>query len=864
MATFFRKSNIMNTKSNENFKITFGKIRDDHLKKLEKVTKTLNKLEDELKLNEFNVCNITGKIEQIDVLLLIFQMNLIYNFDVKNADSKVYIKEFGFTKEINKKTKEEELVFKKINNVKNFFERNMYPNDFFELSCFLTKFDEEKDKEFKMVKEAKNEYFYIKKDNYMHFILALLFNLRKIHREEKVSYDKCFKTYNFIDDSKFNPEYQQLKSDMYKYLMPIENKVNDEKGYYTYAYFQDEDDSENLKRFEFIKDIESVVYDLHLLRKEMLNDFNINFSKSEVANNLIKVSIENMRQLIVLAYGCDHTTAFVQKIQNIKTSQIWGYDNKIHCYCPLNLEEFILKFKNKFRSVITNSIYNEKDSKTNKALRFITENSLQQYFTNDNNTFIRIKDRRKTWCVAFNNGLLEIDKTTKNTYKFSTEFDKSKLCLLSFNFDFNQQEFEYLLKRQDENKFITFLSYFVKEIRDEKGNINQDRLDFLLSCIANHYEFDEDFHATTNFVGTRGTGKSQLLNMLTQTIHKTKTLNTDHSAFDYEKDFFNADTALTCLYAFKSESSIKDFTDNSSAKSAIAREFVSVNRKFEDERNVEVQTKFMTFAENEPRIKHDGGLFERSLYFYVNEKKEDLYKEERYSDDNNGSMSNVINKQPLGLICALYQAVQYQISNIFGHGARRYKELYRKLFTESTQKSLENTNTEAQKLLEILDIKNSFVYEKDLINMYTLIANSNTSNEITNNVSNKTIKSYIRQLSENYQRNIKYDLKLSNDKWGVKKYTKFVLGVAINRELVAKLKKYYQNKKNTVAVEELQEIENNINELYSSQNVVENLYRQFKIKLLEENDNAHSMKQKSAKDIFNDIDDLYSNSKGVD
>ena len=270
----------------------------------------------------------------------------------------------------------------------------------------------------------------------------------------------------------------------------------------------------------------------------------------------------------------------------------------------------------------------------------------------------------------------------------------------------------------------------------------------------------------------------------------------------------------------------------------------------------------MTFAENEPRIKHDGGLFERSLYFYVNEKKEDLYKKERYSDNNNGSMANVINKQPLGLICALYQAVQYQIQHIFGHGARRYKELYRKLFTESTQKSLENTNTEAQKLLEILDIKNSFVYEKDLINMYTLIANSNTSNEITNNVSNKTIKSYIRQLSENYQQNIKYDLKLSNDKWGVKKYTKFVLGVTISSELVAKLKKFYSNKKNTVAVEELQQIENNIKELYSADDVVRKLYKQFKIELLEENDNAHSTKQKSAKDIFDDIVDLYS--KGVD
>ena len=851
----------MNTKSNENFKITFGELRDDHLKKLEKLTKTLNELEEELKLNEFNLCNITGKIEQIDVLLLIFQMNLVYNFDVKNADSKAYIKEYGFVKEINKKTKEEELVFKKINNVKNFFEKNMYPNDFFELSCFLTKFDKEKDKEFKLTKEAKNEYFYTKKDNYLHFILALLFNLRKIHKEEKISYNKCFKTYEFADDLKFNSEYQQLKFDMYKYLMPI-TMENNEKRYYDYTFFKDDDNCEPLRRFEFIKDVESIVYDLHFLRKEMLIDFNINFSRNEVSNNLIKVSIENMKQLIVLAYSCEHNTAFVQKIQNVKTSQIWGYDNKTHCYSPLNLEEFILKFKNKFRSVIVNSIYNEKDSKTNKALRFITENSLQQYFTNDNNTFIRIKDRRKKWYLAFNNGLLEIDKTRKNTYKFSESFDKSKLCLLSFDFDFNLNEFEYLLKNQDKNKFITFLSYFVKEIRDEENNINQDRLDFLLACVANHYEFDEDFHVTTNFVGTRGTGKSQMLNMLTQTVHKTKTLSTDHSAFDYEKDFFNADMALTCLYAFKSESSIKDFTDNSNAKSAIAREFVSVNRKFEDERNVEVQTKFMSFAENEPKIKHDGGLFERSLYFYVNEKKEDLYKKERYSDDNNGSMANVINKQPLGLVCALYQAVQFQIDNIFGHGARRYKELYRKLFTESTQKSLENTNTEAQKLLEILDIKNSFVYEKDLINMYTLIANSNTSNEIINNVSNKTIKSYIRQLSENYQQNIKYDLKLSNDKWGVKKYTKFVLGVTISSELVAKLKKFYSNKKNTVAVEELQQIENNIKELYSADDVVRKLYKQFKIELLEENDNAHSTKQKSAKDIFDDIDDLYS--KGVD
>ena len=270
----------------------------------------------------------------------------------------------------------------------------------------------------------------------------------------------------------------------------------------------------------------------------------------------------------------------------------------------------------------------------------------------------------------------------------------------------------------------------------------------------------------------------------------------------------------------------------------------------------------MTFAENEPKIKHDGGLFERSLYFYVNEKKENLYEKERYSDDNNGSMANVINKQPLGLICALYQAVQYQIPHIFGHGARRYKELYRKLFVESTQKSLENTNTEAQKILEIVDITDSFVYEKDLINMYKLVANSNMSNEITNNVSNKTMKLYIRQLSENYQQNIKYDLKLTNDKWGVKKYSKFILGVTINTDLVRKLKKYYVNKKNTVAVEELQLIEKNIRELYSATDVIENLYKQFKLETLEENDNVHLTKQKSTKNIFDDIDDLYS--KGVD
>ena len=86
------------------------------------------------------------------------------------------------------------------------------------------------------------------------------------------------------------------------------------------------------------------------------------------------------------------------------------------------------------------------------------------------------------------------------------------------------------------------------------------------------------------------------------------------------------------------------------------------------------------------------------------------------------------------------------------------------------------------------------------------------------------------------------------------------MGVTINRELVAKLKKYYQNKKNLVAVEELEQIENNIKELYLANDVVENLYKQFKVELLE-NSNAET-KQKSVKKVFDDIDDLYS--EGVD
>ena len=852
----------MSTK--QNYKITFGATCDLHLKKLEKITKTVNKLENELKLNSFNICHTETNINQIDVLLLIFQLNLIYNFDVKNADSKAYIPEFGYkhVKRKNGKNKDDvELVFDRIRTVRDFFDRDMYNNDFFELKSFLTKYDERLTEEFEKTKLEKGEKFYIKKENYIHFILALTFNLRKIHNDNKISYDKCFKTYEFINDANYNAEYQMLKKDMNKYLMPILFN-NTEKKYYNYSDFKD--NIEEYKRFEFIKNIESLVYDIHYLRKEMLNDFNINFERNEVAHNIIKMSSLNMKELIVIAYACDNTNAFVQQIQNIKTSQIWSYDNNIHCYVPLVLDEFILQFKHKFRKILTNSKYETKDSKANKALRFNVEDSLRQYFTDKKNKFVRIKDKRQKWYIAFNNGLLEIDKTKKNTYKFTKLFDKSKLCLLSFNFDFNEAEFEYLLTHQNENKFITFVSYFINEIRDENNNIQQDKLDFFLSCVANQYQFDEDYHVFTSIIGTKGTGKSQFLNMLTRNIHNTKSISTEHDPFDYEKTFFNADYALTCLYAFKSESSIKDFADNSNAKSAIAREFVAVNRKFEDEKNVEVQTKFMIFAENEPKIKHDGGLFERSLYFYVNDKKEDLFKKELFEDDNNGSIANVVNKQGMGFIAALYQAVQYQIENVFNFGARRYKEIYRTLFSESTLKSLENTNTEVQKLLEFLEISDSFVYEKDIITIYKLIAESNISNEITSNVTNKTIKSYLRQMSENYERNIKHDLMLNNDKFGIRKRTKIVLGSTVNMQLVLKLKKYYENKKNIVALEELKEIENNIKELYQNHEVVENLYRQFKIELLEENDNAHSMKQKSVKDIFDDIDDLYSNSKGVD
>jgi hypothetical protein len=787
---------MINFKSD--LKITYGKTQDGHLVKLQNLAELLQKLNVFLDLDSWDF-GVVGDIDERDLLFLLFYMSITYQFDTRNIDCKDFLPSAEVV--IDKKSGEKKVVALK---PQHFFSKDIYSLDFFELKPFLNRVGEGDSEDNILIKNALGRNIYNKKDNYIHFLLALLFNLKLVHNNQKLLYD-CFKVSDFECDDDFSARYKDLKQDLCDFF------ENAYRG----------------QHFEFFKNICGIVYELHFLRKFLFLDFNVNFKKYDMSGDKIKVSMENVKQLIILYYSVKNRYGFVQGLAgNIKTNQLWQYNRDTHTYEPLEVETSTRTFLDRFRKIVPNRIFRCDDSKSFRSLVFGIKDSFSQYFSDEKNVTVYLKKRQDKMLIAFKNGVLKIDKKKLNTYEFTSNFDPNEICLLSFNFDFNESQFRTLINYPNKSKLFEFLSWSVYEVRDSKGVVDFRKMDFLSAIITNHFQVDEEYHVTASFIGQKGSGKTKFMRMLTHGISKTGTLAMKHSPYDYERTFFTPSTALTVLYAFNSENDVRDYTNNSNVKSAIAREFVSVNRKYEDIENVEVHAKFMSFAEQEPKSRHDGGLFERSLYFYFAKRKE-LFQDE--INNFNGDISEVVLQQTMGLVALFYRGVQFQIENIFGHDARIYRTLYNKIFIQSNARSLEHTNSEITKLKSIVHKSKSFMYKKDFETLYDLVAKSGLSSEINSSLASNTLMSYLRQWSENEaDGKIFYEgFLLNNKKFGIAKRRPLLFGIAINDNLLDSLLDYYKDK--SAFKKKVSEIKENYEQLYTDEDTIENIYTYFGI-----------------------------------
>ena len=812
----------------DRLKISYGVEQDEQLDTIAELTAILKSLD--LRLNmkekEFN-----GSFDEDDLFLLIFGMSISYEFDTANCDSKNYVS--PLIEVFDKKKKEYNVV--KNCDFKDFFSKTLLNCDFFQLKYLKKGYNFEFSDFEKELHKIFKRRLYKRKENYVHFLLALIANLKLIHKQKQLI-DSCYTISDFVEDSTFSEQYQDFKCTLDNFLNP------------DYATF-------NHKDFEFFKAVSDLIYKIDDLRQNLLLKFNINFKKADMLENKFKISIDNLAQLTIVQYAVKNRYGFIQKLSGgLESTQLWLYDSDLHLHKPFSMEVALVKFTNKLRKVFPNVVTNYKEKRKFRDLIFSIKQSFKEYFVQANN-LVYLKDRENVMRIVFNNGVLEISKKNLNTYKFYKSFDPNKLALLGFNCNFDKKEFEGLISNRIENKFKSFLTWSIKELRNNDDILQENKMNFLAAVLANHFQYDEDYHVMANFLGKKGSGKTALMNMLTNSVVNNNTLRKQHSPFDYELNFFTPEVALTTLFAFNSEQDVRNYSNNSNVKSAIAREFISVNKKYEDIQNVEVHTKFLTFAEVEARIKSDGGFYDRNIYFYFDRKK-DLYENELAKYD--GDISKVIGSQVLGITATLYEGVQFQIKHVFGRGARVYKALYSKIFDESTEIALENTNPEITKLKIILKKSNSFIYKKDLVDLYHFVANSNLTAEISDLATN-TLMSYLRQWSENETThgNIYYNLKLNNEFRGVKKNRQMILGVEIKEEWLNKLIEYY--KRDTVILKRLTEIKNNYIQLYQDTELVKNIYEKFKIEYVEPVEKKLNKEQNNYKytqTIFDKIDEL--------
>lgn len=814
-------------KEEDRLKISYGIEQDEQLDTIADLTATLKSLDSRLNMKEeeFN-----GSFDEDDLFFLIFAMSISYEFDTANCDGKNYVS--PLIEVLDKKKKEYDIV--KNYNFKEFFSKTLLNCDFFQLKYLKKGYNFDFSDLEKEVHKIFKRRLHRKKDNYIHFLLALLANLKLIHKQKQLI-DSCYTISDFEKDASFSKEYQDFKHTLDNFLNP------------DYATFNHND-------FEFFKDVSDLIYKLDELRQNLLLKFNINFKKADMLENKFKISVDNLAQLTIVHYAVKNRYGFIQKLSGgLESTQLWLYDLDLHLHKPFSIETALVKFTNKLRKVFPNVVTNYKEKRKFRDLIFSIKQSFKEYFVQANN-LVYLKDREDVMRIVFNNGVLEISKKNLNRYKFYKSFNPNKLALLGFNCNFDKKEFEGLISNRIENKFKSFLTWSIKELRNNDDILQENKMSFLAAVLANHFQYDEDYHVMANFLGKKGSGKTALMNMLTNSIVNNNTLRKQHSPFDYELNFFTPEVALTTLFAFNSEQDVRNYSNNSNVKSAIAREFISVNKKYEDIQNVEVHTKFLTFAEVEARIKSDGGFFDRNIYFYFDRKK-DLYENElaKY----NGDISRVIGSQVLGITATLYEGVQFQIKHVFGRGARIYKALYSKIFDESTEIALENTNPEITKLKIILRKANSFIYKKDLVDLYHFVATSNLTAEVSD-LATSTLMSYLRQWSENEAShgNIYYNLKLNNDFQGVKKNRQMILGVKIKEEWFDKLIEYY--KKDTVILRRLTEIKNNYMQLYQDVELVKNVYEKFKIEYVElkKESNKEQNNYEYTQAVFDKIDEL--------
>lgn len=363
----------------------------------------------------------------------------------------------------------------------------------------------------------------------------------------------------------------------------------------------------------------------------------------------------------------------------------------------------------------------------------------------DKNSLFKLRNVLGYTAFVVDNGTIIMPKTTgefifcENLYseriitfrKFKGIFDKVK-------FDENYKTYNNMLSVYFRNK--------IKYGLTSTGSLDTNVYGLFCACILNLFQHDIDTQTAIIILGPNGEGKSLLLNAIRKldSLQVENTLAADFALEHYAEKFSTREVEKYQT-VYKAEFSVKEYNDNAAIKRAIERTFSTVEEKFKDRVTIEINAKGLYVGEEMLKIKFDGGLKERIVVFYVNDRPIKI----KFPEDVHGAES-FLEYDITSTLCGLYDGFLFQAEHgVFksDSSARIYTNLAKK-YNPKTFREFTESVTNIGGVDTIIEIdKFGILNQVDLSKVMQIAVNSKMSMDFSE-VKKDTLQMYLRRFRD--------------------------------------------------------------------------------------------------------------------
>ena len=293
-------------------------------------------------------------------------------------------------------------------------------------------------------------------------------------------------------------------------------------------------------------------------------------------------------------------------------------------------------------------------------------------------------------------------------------FSERIMCFNKFRGNFDKDFFVSHYDRLD-NPLLKYTMAKIKNGLNDDGTVNKDVYGLLTASVLNLFQPDVETHNAVVLLGQHGTGKTLLINAIKRldSLQINANFSREVGITEYMNAFLSRDLEKYHR-TFKSEFSVKEYSDNSTIKVVLERGSILINQKFRDAVTVDINSKPIYTGEEFMRINVDGGLKDRFVLFEMRDKSKDTFFDIEGVDD----IEDFLEYNVTHTLCGFYDGFMFQLDNkVFNSEGRVYSRLFMK-YNPNTYNSFIERVSHIGGIDLILEIdENGILNQADLKNL---------------------------------------------------------------------------------------------------------------------------------------------------